>query len=60
MTLPQVLELTAYWAKHPPVHLLVAAYLGYRRKDSAPSPNDIGALLAKAPGGVCRIDRLRE
>ena len=29
MTLPQVDELFGYWAKHPPVHLLVAAYLGW-------------------------------
>jgi len=28
MTLFQVEELTSYWAKHPPLHLLVAAYLG--------------------------------
>jgi hypothetical protein len=28
MTLFQVEELTFYWAKHPPLHLLVAAYLG--------------------------------
>jgi hypothetical protein len=28
MTLFQIEELTSYWAQHPPVHLLVAAYLG--------------------------------
>jgi len=27
MTLFEVEELTSYWAKHPPLHLLVAAYL---------------------------------
>jgi hypothetical protein len=28
MTLFQVEELTSYWAQHPPLHLLVAAFLG--------------------------------
>jgi cation transporter-like permease len=28
MTLLDVEELTSYWAEHPPVHVLVAAYLG--------------------------------
>ncbi len=28
MTLLDFEELTAYWAEHPPVHILVAAYLG--------------------------------
>jgi hypothetical protein len=28
MTLLEVEELTAYWAEHPPLHMLVAAYLG--------------------------------
>jgi hypothetical protein len=31
MTLFQVEELTSYWAQHPPLHLLVAAYLGVDR-----------------------------
>ena len=28
MTLFQIEELTSYWAHHPPLHLLIAAYLG--------------------------------
>jgi hypothetical protein len=28
MTLFQIEELTSYWAQHPPLHLLIAAYLG--------------------------------
>ena len=28
MTLFEFEELTAYWAEHPPVHILVGAYLG--------------------------------
>jgi hypothetical protein len=32
MTLPRFLALSRYWAKHPPVHLMVAAYLGIGKK----------------------------
>jgi hypothetical protein len=28
MTLFEVEELTSYWAQHPPLHLLIAAFLG--------------------------------
>jgi len=31
MSLPQVLEQFDYWESQPPVHELVAAYLGYER-----------------------------
>jgi len=43
MTLFQVEELTSYWARHPPLHLLVAAYLGFgkdRRPQMPPAPFD--------------------
>jgi hypothetical protein len=59
MTLPQFYDLCAYWADHPPVHELVAGYLGYKRKETAPSAN-LGALLALAPGGVLKAAALRE
>lgn len=43
MTLLEVEELAAYWHKHPPVHLLVAGFVGYRADDEVatehiPSP----------------------
>ena len=58
MTLFQVEELTSYWAQHPPVHLLVAAYLGVGQDRSARLPpasmkrgmrpsSDSGSLLAQ-------------
>lgn len=31
MTLLEVEELCGYWAEHPPVHLMVAGYLGIGR-----------------------------
>lgn len=30
MTIFQVEELAAYWHRHPPVHLLVAGFVGYK------------------------------
>ena len=38
MTLLDVEELTAYWVEHPPVHILVGAYLGVgkQRRKRAP------------------------
>ena len=32
MTLFDVEELTRYWIEHPPLHLLVAAYLGFGKE----------------------------
>jgi hypothetical protein len=39
MTLFQIEELTSYWAEHPPVHLLVAAYLGITKNKNARLPS---------------------
>jgi hypothetical protein len=30
MTLPRLYALRRYWTRHPPVHLLVAAFVGYK------------------------------
>ncbi len=30
MTLPRVMEIQNYWRKHPPVHVMIAAYLGIK------------------------------
>lgn len=57
MTLFEVEELAAYWAEHPPVHLLLARYLGIgagrQRRPLAPqgAASDPAALLgALGPG----------
>jgi hypothetical protein len=68
MTLFQVEELTSYWAEHPPLHLLVAAYLGVGKDKRQPMPpssfereqrpqSDAGSVLARlgpgfSPGDV--------
>lgn len=62
MTLFQVEELTSYWAEHPPLHLLVAAYLGAgkdRRLQMPAAPfapeqrpqSDAGPMLARLGPG---------
>ena len=62
MTLFDLEELTAYWAEHPPLHILVGAYLGigkHRRKGESSAPesqrtaanSDMAALLAELGPG---------
>jgi hypothetical protein len=41
MTLADVREIADYWAEHPPVHLLLAAFIGFK-----PEPT--------IEGGSCR------
>lgn len=36
-----------YWADHPPVHLMIAAYLGIEKSSKKPEEvNDFGDLFA--------------
>lgn len=39
MTLFDFEELARYWADHPPVHILVAAYLGLNKYPHQSTPN---------------------
>jgi hypothetical protein len=55
MTLFQVEELTSYWAQHPPLHLLFAAYLGLRsdrHPKIPPEQLDIGGRSGPDPGSI--------
>lgn len=67
MTLLQVEELTSYWARHPPLHLLVAAYLGPRNAkrcaasstiagQDKPTGADVGSMLARLGPGFAAGD----
>jgi hypothetical protein len=66
MTLLDVEELTRYWINHPPLHLMVAAYLGVGKRtrfgSPAPAPPakggdlDIGAVLAELGSGFAGGD----
>jgi hypothetical protein len=66
MTLLDVEELTRYWINHPPLHLMVAAYLGVgkrtRSASLAPVPPakadnlDVAAVLAELGSGFAGAD----
>ncbi len=45
MTVSRYDALTRYWQRHPPVHRLFAAWLGYEAPSTAPVSSDLGALL---------------
>lgn len=50
--MPRLKALNAYWAKHPPVHLMVAAYLGFKPADGKPSEDtakQLDAMVGQAP-----------
>ena len=44
MTLWDVAELGEYWAEHPPVHLLVAAFVGFKADAAPASPADMAEM----------------
>lgn len=64
MTLFQVEELTSYWAQHPPLHLLFAAYLGLGKDKRAPMPagpgrrpsSEVDSMLAQLGPGFSAAD----
>jgi hypothetical protein len=52
MDLPRLYAMNDYWQQHPPVHIMVAAYLGIKPKATATAtpvendPAEVQALLA--------------
>jgi hypothetical protein len=48
MTVPQLSEFNLYWKKNPPLHMMVAAYLGIG-KEKEPE-GDFGELMSMFPG----------
>lgn len=48
MTLPRLYALNKYWEIHPPSHILVAAYMGY--KPQGQSKGSIDDLIAEFAG----------
>lgn len=65
MTLLDFEELSAYWVEHPPVHILVAAYLGLGSKKisghgasvaKGKTNPDFGAMLAGLGAGFSPRD----
>jgi len=56
MTLLDFEELAAYWAEHPPVHILVAAYLDAGRAKRARIPLDTPQERSSGPGSGAASD----
>jgi len=51
MTLPRFAGLSRYWQRHPPTHVLVAAFLGIDCPRDLPG-SGMADLLALFPTGV--------
>ena len=43
----QVDAMNRYWEVHPPVHVLVAAFLNYEKKKPAQTKEEIEAVFAR-------------
>lgn len=54
--LPRVKELNDYWRRHPPVHILAAAYTGFKAPDAAQMEADDAEALAAFGGTVLSAD----
>jgi hypothetical protein len=49
MTLPRLYDLSRYWKDHPPTHILVAGFLGYKPKEEMEeSPDELVAAMGAA------------
>jgi hypothetical protein len=48
MTLPRLQALGRAWRKHPPSHVLLAAWLGYKAPAEASGGGDLAELVALA------------
>jgi hypothetical protein len=53
MDLPRLEVMNAYWKKHPPLHLMVQAFLGIGEKttsqESGEDQPDLATVLAQFP-----------
>ncbi|STZ77344.1 hypothetical protein [Bergeriella denitrificans] len=49
--LPRLKHLGNYWKQHPPVHLLVAGYMGYKGGNTADEPIGEDEAVALLGGG---------
>lgn len=58
MTLLDVEELTGYWIDHPPLHLMVAAYLGLGKSNSRRASSESSAAKRRGRGSDSEIGAL--
>ena len=56
MTLPEVAELTDYWATHPPVHIALAAFLGIKGRRHPRTTSSADTLLSELGAGFAAGD----
>jgi hypothetical protein len=60
LTIPRLKAFTRYWQKQPPVHVLVAAYMGYKASDqpTQTQSKELDAIAAEAPliKGLPKLD----
>lgn len=40
MDIPRLLAMNAYWAKHPPLHIMVQSYFGFKPQAASTVPSD--------------------
>jgi hypothetical protein len=45
--MPTVASMTKYWGKHPPVHILVAGYMGYKPETQSEAAPNLDATIAE-------------
>jgi hypothetical protein len=58
MTLLDVEELTRYWIDHPPLHLMVAAYLGVGKDNGRRARPESSAAKRRGMGANSDVDAL--
>lgn len=47
MTLPRLYEINRYFENHPPVHILLAAFMGVKQKPTMKKEEDLDAMIAE-------------
>ena len=52
LTWPRINALCRYWQDHPPVHELVAAYMGVKPENK--EQNSLAELIEMAEGGIIK------
>ncbi len=62
MTLPQLAAMNEYWADNPPVHVMVAAYLGIKKTSANQSQHleEVSDLIPANRHSAEEFDKLME
>ena len=56
MTIPQLNAIDSYWQRHPPIHILIPAYMGFKPEESTKEGevkgdlDSLAGLFGSAPG----------